>query len=76
MLKCAELVVDNNWLAIDGWDESRPDVFKVKLWKEELFRRDIELPGVSAGQVCDVVMESPLLDVGRLTGWIKVFSWL
>ena len=30
------LVVDTDWLAVAGG----PDVFKVKLWKEELFRQD------------------------------------
>ena len=60
---------------------SRPDILKVKLWKEELFRRDIELPGVSAGAVHDVVLESPFFVVGgtdwsgdRTTCWIKVFQ--
>ena len=41
------------------------------MWKEELFRQDIKLPGVSAGDddhhhinVCDVVLEPPFLVVG------------
>ena len=62
------------WLAVAG-------NLKVKLWKKELFKRDIELPGVSAGVVNDVVLESPFLVVGsrswsgyRFTGWIKVFQ--
>merc|ERR1712227_37671 len=45
-------------------DESRQDNIKVKLWKEELFKQDIELPGVSANHVKDVVLESPFLVVG------------
>ena len=78
------LVVDTDWLAVAWWDESRRDIFKVKLWKEELFRQDIELPGVSACDVDDLVLESPFLVVGghsgdsesgdRVTGWIKVFQ--
>ena len=62
------------WLAVAG-------NLKVKLWKKELFKRDIELPGVSAGVVNDVVLESPFLVVGgiswsddTLTGWIKVYN--
>ena len=56
----------------------------VKMWKMELFRQDIELPGVSACDVDDLVLESPFLVVGghsgdsesgdRVTGWIKVFQ--
>ena len=60
----------------------------MKLWKEELFRQDIKLPGVSAGDgdhhhinVRDVVLEPPFLVVGghnrlgkRVTSWIKVFQ--
>ena len=53
----------------------------MKLWKEDLFRQDIEMPGVSAGDVRDVVLESPFFVVGgtdwsgdRLTSWIKVFQ--
>merc|ERR1711952_614203 len=75
------LVVSNDCLAVAGGDESRPDIFKVKLWKEELFRREIELPGVKALNVDDVVLESPFLVVGgdgwiggRLFSWIKVFN--
>ena len=55
--------------------------FKVKLWKEELFRQDVELPGVPPYEVRDVVLESPFLVVGgtgwsegRLTSWIRVFQ--
>ena len=47
------------------------------MWKEELFRQDIELPGVSAGDVRDVVLESPFLVVGGgryNADWIKVFQ--
>ena len=53
------------------------------MWKEELFRQDILLPGVSAHDVEDVVLESPFLVVGgrswsdgrsTCTGWIKVFQ--
>ena len=75
------LLTDKEWLAVAVKDVSRPGILKVKLWKEELFRQDIELPGVSAGSVDDVVLESPFLVVGgrsrsdgRLNGWIKVFQ--
>merc|ERR1712013_878749 len=76
-----KVAVDKDWLAVKWWDESRPDNIKVKLWKEELFKQDIELPGVSAIHVTDVFLESPFLVVGgtsrpdgRLTSWIKVFQ--
>ena len=60
-----KLAVDGDWLAVTGKDESRSEIFKVKLWKEEMFRQDIELPGVSADAlVGDVVLESPFLVVG------------
>ena len=52
----------------------------MKLWKEELFRQDIELPGVRAGDVDNVVLESQFLVVcgtsrsdDTLTSWIQVF---
>ena len=68
-------------MAVTGKDESRSENFKVKLWKEELFRQDIELPGVRAGDVTDVVLRSPFLVVGGqswpgdlATGWIKVYN--
>jgi len=70
------LAVDKEWWAVAGREESRPDTLKVKLWEEELFKRDIELPGVSAFDY-DVVLESPFLVVGgtswsgdRFTVWI------
>ena len=48
----------------------------MKLWKEELFRQDIELLEVPTNYVGDVVLESPFLIIGgrtrSLTGWIKV----
>ena len=80
-----KLAAEGDWLAVAGGDESGPDVFKVKLWKEDLFRQDIELPGVSAGDARDVVLDSPFLVVGGTTGsswfgegeetgWIKVFQ--
>ena len=53
-------------LAVVGICQVRKDI-KVKVWKEELFRQDIELPGVSAGDVHHVVLESPLLVVGGTT---------
>ena len=58
-----KLAVDKDWLAVPVYDESRPAILKVKLWKEELFRQDIELPGVHAYDVKDVVLESPFLVV-------------
>ena len=65
-------------MAVVGKDKFRPNILKVKLWKEELFRQDIELLGVSANHVADVFLESPfLIDGGRtgsLTGWIKVLQ--
>ena len=71
-----------------GREESWLDIFKVKLWKEELFRQDVELPGVSAGagdggwmDQGDVVFESSFLVVcgtsssgGRYIGCIQVFQ--
>jgi len=75
------LAVDKGWWAVAVREESRSDIVKVNLWEEELLKRDIELPGVSAGDVQDVVLESPFLVVGgtswsgdRLTSWIKVFN--
>ena len=45
------------------------------MWKEELFRQNFELPGVSASDILQyVVLESPFLVLGGLTGWIKVFQ--
>ena len=73
------LAVDGDWWAVAGGDVSRPDILMVKLWKEDLFKRDIELPGVRARDVQDVVLESPFLVVG-VTSWsaatrpIKVFQ--
>ena len=75
-----KLAVDKDWLAFAVKDVSIPGILKVKLWKEELFRQDIELPlpGVSAGDVKDVVLESPFLVVGGRSWsddrWIKVFQ--
>ena len=76
-----DLAVDKDWWAVTVKDVSRPGILKVKLWKEELFRQDIDLPGVSAGDVRDVVLESPFFVVGgtsrsggRNTGFIKVFQ--
>ena len=69
------LVVDKDWWAVAVRDVSRLDILKVKLWKEELFRQNFELPGVSASDILqDVVLESPFLVLGGLTGWIKVFQ--
>jgi len=83
MKRWGKLAVDKEWWAVAGEDESRSNILKVKLWKEELFTQDIELPGVRAGDVADVVLESPFLVVGgrsssggRLTGWIQVFQFL
>ena len=71
-----KLAVDRDWLAVVGKDKFRPNILKVKLWKKELFRQDIELLGVPTNFVGDVVLESPFLIIGgrtrSLTGWIKV----
>ena len=71
-----QLAVDKDWWAVVWWEEPRPDTLKVKLWREELFRRDIELPGVRADYLQDVVLESPFLVVSGRSwsdgSWIKV----
>ena len=78
-----KVAVDKDWLAVKGWEESGQNILKVKLWKEEMFQKDIELPGVMVDgyKVNDVVLESPFLIVGgtgspgdKATGWIKVFQ--
>ena len=58
------LAVDKEWFAVVGRDESRSDIVKVNLWEEELLKRDIELPEVSAVYVRYVVLESPFFVVG------------
>ena len=79
-----KLAVDKDWWAVVGEDE--PDIIKVKLWKEEFFRKDIKLPELSGSYVKDVVLEPPFLVVcgrsgrppglsgGPVDGWIKVFQ--
>ena len=49
-------------LAVVGICQVRKDI-KVKVWKEESFRGDRELPGDSTHVVDDVVFESPFLIV-------------
>ena len=82
--RLGKLALHKDCWGVAGDDESRPrhsDNLKIKLWKDELFSQDIELPGVSSYGVRDVVLESPFLVVGgdgwidgRATFWIKVFQ--
>ena len=74
-----KLAVDKDSLAVVGKDKFRPNILKVKLWKEELFRQDIELLEVPTNYVGDVVLESPFLIIGgrtrSLTGWLLMNRW-
>ena len=78
----AKLAVDKDWWAIVGKERNRRDILKVKFWKEGLFRRDIDLLGVSADyEITYVAMVSPFLivgvqdwSVGSETFLIKVFE--
>ena len=72
-----KLAVYKDWWAVVGEYEDEPHIVKVKLWKEELIRQDIKLPGISGRHVRDVVLEPPFLVVGsmqRVHGSIKVFQ--
>ena len=73
------LAVDKDWRVVVGYELSRPLDIKVKLWKEELFRRDIELPGWYCDAVDQVALHSPFLVVSGRSDissgfWIKVFA--
>ena len=55
------------------------DRFTIDSWKEELFRQDIELPGVYCDPVDKVALQSPFLVVSGRSDissgfWIKVFA--
>lgn len=58
----ADLSFHKDLLAVAGICQVRKDI-KVKVWKEESFRGDIE-PGYSTHVVDDVVFEPPFLILG------------
>ena len=79
-----QLAVEKDFVAVVGNDQG-PDSAKVKLWKEDSFVQDIELPELSCFHAfTDVVMhcmQSPILvasgrtwSLSGRTSWVKVFQ--